>query len=46
MNITPEYRAEKEAHVSYLHGGGIWEINFVTIIAPVRLTCLRSTVVY
>lgn len=36
--MTPEYRAEKEASVSYLGGGGIWEINAVTFIAPVRDT--------
>ncbi|KAK5109333.1 hypothetical protein LTR62_007102 [Meristemomyces frigidus] len=33
--MTPEYKAEKEASVSFLQGGGIWEINFVTVIAPV-----------
>ncbi|KAK3669182.1 Glucosaminyl phosphatidylinositol (GlcN-PI) nositol acylation protein [Recurvomyces mirabilis] len=33
--MTPEYKAEKEASVSFLGGGGIWEINFVTVIAPV-----------
>jgi len=35
--MTPEYRAEKEASVSFLGGGGIWEINYVTVIAPVWL---------
>jgi len=34
--MTPEYRAEKAASVSHLGGGGIWEINFVSSIAPVR----------
>ncbi|KAK0353786.1 Glucosaminyl phosphatidylinositol (GlcN-PI) nositol acylation protein [Friedmanniomyces endolithicus] len=33
--MTPEYKAEKEASVSFLGGGGIWEINYVTVIAPV-----------
>jgi phosphatidylinositol glycan class W len=37
--MTPEYKAEKEAAVSYLGGGGKWEINFVTLVAPVRNTC-------
>ncbi|KAK5121098.1 hypothetical protein LTR85_005582 [Meristemomyces frigidus] len=32
--MTPEYRAEKEASVSFLGGGGIWEINAVTFLAP------------
>ncbi|KAK4543891.1 hypothetical protein LTR36_004665 [Oleoguttula mirabilis] len=32
--MTPEYKAEKEASVSFLGGGGIWEINAVTFIAP------------
>ena len=34
--MTPEYKAEKVAHVSFLGGGGIWEINYVTLVAPVR----------
>lgn len=33
--MTPEYKAEKEATISLLGGGGIWEINHVTLIAPV-----------
>lgn len=33
--MDPEYKAAKEAHVSLLSGGGIWEINAVTCIAPV-----------
>ncbi|KAK3649368.1 Glucosaminyl phosphatidylinositol (GlcN-PI) nositol acylation protein [Elasticomyces elasticus] len=33
--MNAEYRAEKEASVSFLGGGGIWEINYVTVIAPV-----------
>ena len=33
--MTPEYKAEKEASVSFLGGGGIWEINNVTLVAPV-----------
>ncbi|GAB7366831.1 hypothetical protein MBLNU230_g1002t1 [Neophaeotheca triangularis] len=32
--MTNEYKAEKEASVSWLQGGGIWEINFVTAVAP------------
>lgn len=35
-DMTPEYKAEKEASVSLLGGGGIWEINHVTLVAPVR----------
>lgn len=34
--MTPEYKAEKEASVSFLGGGGIWEINHVALVAPVR----------
>ncbi|EMC98643.1 hypothetical protein BAUCODRAFT_145697 [Baudoinia panamericana UAMH 10762] len=33
--MTPEYKAEKEASVSFLGGGGIWEINGITLAAPV-----------
>lgn len=36
--MTPEYKAQKIASVSHLDGGGIWEINFVTLAAPVRIT--------
>jgi phosphatidylinositol glycan class W len=32
--MTPEYKAAKEASVSHLGGGGIWEINSVTFVAP------------
>ncbi|KJY02399.1 gpi-anchored wall transfer protein 1 [Zymoseptoria brevis] len=32
--MTPEYKAQKEAAVSFLGGGGIWEINHVTLVAP------------
>ena len=35
---TPEYKAAKIANVSHLDGGGLWEINFVTLAAPVRAT--------
>ncbi|KAF2766151.1 GPI-anchored wall transfer protein 1 [Teratosphaeria nubilosa] len=35
--MTPEYKAEKEASVAYLSGGGVWEINFVTLIAPAAI---------
>ncbi|KAK3705109.1 Glucosaminyl phosphatidylinositol (GlcN-PI) nositol acylation protein [Vermiconidia calcicola] len=34
--MTPEYKAEKEASVSHLGGGGLWEINHVTLVAPKR----------
>ncbi|QIW97484.1 hypothetical protein AMS68_003002 [Peltaster fructicola] len=33
--MTREYKAEKEASVTDLGGGGIWEINFITLTAPV-----------
>jgi len=42
--MTPEYKAEKEASVSLLGGGGIWEINHVTLIAPVCLAALQLAV--
>ncbi|EME83285.1 uncharacterized protein MYCFIDRAFT_188352 [Pseudocercospora fijiensis CIRAD86] len=32
--MTPEYKAQKEAAVSFLGGGGIWEINHVALVAP------------
>ncbi|USW53750.1 Putative phosphatidylinositol anchor biosynthesis protein PIGW/GWT1 [Septoria linicola] len=32
--MTPEYKAQKEASVSFLGGGGIWEINHVALVAP------------
>ncbi|KAM3425411.1 GPI-anchored wall transfer protein [Cercospora zeina] len=32
--MTPEYKAAKEASVSFLGGGGIWEINHVALVAP------------
>ncbi|KAK5170896.1 Glucosaminyl phosphatidylinositol (GlcN-PI) nositol acylation protein [Saxophila tyrrhenica] len=37
--MTPEYKAEKEASVSYLGGGNIWEINLVTLVAPAAALC-------
>lgn len=40
--MTPEYKAEKAASVSHLGGGGIWEINFVSSVAPVRCTCFPA----
>jgi len=40
-SMTPEYKAEKEASVSFLGGGGIWEINHVTLVAPVRSAALQ-----
>lgn len=37
--MTPEeYKAAKIANVSHLDGGGLWEINYVTLAAPVRTT--------
>ena len=39
--MTPEYKDAKIASVSFLGGGGIWEINCVTLVAPVRLTCYQ-----
>lgn len=34
-SMDPEYKNQKEASVSLLSGGGIWEINHVTLVAPV-----------
>jgi hypothetical protein len=36
-NMTPgsDYKAEKKASVTDLQGGGIWEINILTLMAPV-----------
>lgn len=39
--MNADYKAEKEASVSLLSGGPIWEINHVTLVAPVR-TAKRS----
>ena len=46
--MTPEYKAEKEAFVSHLSGGSIWEVNAVTFAAPVsyRLAANARDVVY
>jgi len=33
--MTPEYKAEKLASVTDLQGGGLWEINILTFLAPV-----------
>lgn len=35
--MTPDsaYKAEKKASVTDLQGGGIWEINILTLMAPV-----------
>lgn len=33
--MTPDYKAEKKASVTDLQGGGIWEINILTFLAPV-----------
>ena len=40
--MDPNYKARKEAFVSDLAGGSIWEINAVTLVAPVS-TVLRGT---
>ena len=37
------YKQLKEAHVSNLSGGSIWEINEVTLVLPVRSTSGKST---
>jgi hypothetical protein len=34
-NMTPDYKAEKKSSVTDLQGGGIWEINILTFLAPV-----------
>lgn len=34
--MDPSYKARKEAFVSNLTGSSIWEINAVTLVAPVR----------
>lgn len=33
--MDPGYKARKEAFVADLTGGSIWEINAVTLVAPV-----------
>jgi hypothetical protein len=33
--MTPDYKAEKKSSVTDLQGGGIWEINILTFLAPV-----------
>ncbi|KAM0720632.1 hypothetical protein Q7P37_004769 [Cladosporium fusiforme] len=33
--MTPEYKEEKRSSVTDLQGGGIWEINILTFLAPV-----------
>lgn len=33
--MDPSYKARKEAFVSNLAGGSVWEINAVTLVAPV-----------
>ena len=33
--MTPDYKAEKLSSVTDLQGGGIWEINILTFLAPV-----------
>lgn len=36
--MAQSYKALKENFVSNLSGGDIWEINYVTAVAPVRIT--------
>lgn len=36
--MDPEYKQAKIDSVSHLDGGGFWEINHVTLVAPVRPT--------
>jgi hypothetical protein len=33
--MSPDYKAEKKSSVTDLQGGGIWEINILTFLAPV-----------
>ena len=42
--MAQSYKALKEDFVSNLSGGSIWEINFVTAVAPVssNSSCLAS----
>ncbi|KAM0706737.1 hypothetical protein Q7P35_006067 [Cladosporium inversicolor] len=35
--MTPEYKAEKRSSVTDLQGGGIWEINILTFLAPIAV---------
>lgn len=35
--MTPDYKEEKKSSVTDLQGGGIWEINILTFLAPVCL---------
>jgi hypothetical protein len=35
--MSPDYKAEKKSSVTDLQGGGIWEINLLTFLAPVCL---------
>lgn len=36
--MTPDYKEEKKSSVTDLQGGGIWEINILTFLAPVCLS--------
>lgn len=36
--LRASYKKQKEAFVSNLNGGTLWEINNVTLVAPVCLT--------
>lgn len=40
--MDPNYKARKEAFVSDLAGGSIWEINAVTLVAPVSMHMQRT----
>lgn len=45
--MTPDYKAEKRSSVTDLQGGGIWEINILTFLAPVcspTLVCSRRDI--
>jgi hypothetical protein len=41
--MTPEYKAAKVDSVSMIQGGGIWEINILTFLAPVQLPYANLT---
>lgn len=41
------YKAAKEAFVSNHSGSGIWEINYITLVAPVsRFPCIHANIIY
>ena len=39
VDRSEDYKKLREAFVSDLIGGSLWEINQVTLIAPVSATC-------